>query len=119
MSWKRVQGVLCTAFEGGSNYWYCITEFVKPPKLTISFFENEVTRHLDYPVNQGGALLIRDHNDAESKTYRLDRAAICKGLRIMAEKYPRHYCDIRTDNDDATTGDVMLQCCLFGEIVFG
>ncbi len=27
--------------------------------------------------------------------------------------------DMLAENDDATTGDVFLQCALFGELVFG
>jgi hypothetical protein len=32
---------------------------------------------------------------------------------------PRHFADVLNENDDAGTGDVFLQCCLFGEIIFG
>ena len=52
-------------------------------------------------------------------TYTLDRAGIEKGLLIMKSVYPRHFGDAIAENDDATTGDVFLQCCLFGEVVFG
>lgn len=37
----------------------------------------------------------------------------------MPVKYPRHWADVLAENDDATTGDVFLQCCLFGECIFG
>jgi len=37
----------------------------------------------------------------------------------MAEKYPRHFHNFLEENDDAETGDVFIQCCLFGEIVYG
>jgi hypothetical protein len=37
----------------------------------------------------------------------------------MADKYPRHIADILSENDDATTGDVFLQLCLFGDVVYG
>ena len=50
---------------------------------------------------------------------RLDLNAIKKGLQIMAEKYPRHMGDFLNENDDADTGDVFLQCCLFGEAIYG
>jgi hypothetical protein len=45
-------------------------------------------------------------------------AAIKSGLKVMAEKYPHHWQDFVSENDDAITGDVFLQCCLFGEIVY-
>lgn len=51
--------------------------------------------------------------------YRLDLESVRKGMKLVAEKYPRHFADIMNDNHDATTGDVLLQCCLLGEIVYG
>jgi hypothetical protein len=40
-------------------------------------------------------------------------------LALMAEKEPRHFGDFMGENDDATTSDVFLQLCLFGEVVYG
>jgi hypothetical protein len=37
----------------------------------------------------------------------------------MVEKYPRHYADFKDGDEDASTGDVFLQCCIFGEVVYG
>jgi hypothetical protein len=54
----------------------------------------------------------------EEAPKRLDMAAIKNGLKVMAEKYPHHWQDFVSENDDAITGDVFLQCCLFGEIVY-
>lgn len=42
-----------------------------------------------------------------------------RGLQVMAEKYPRHFGNLISDNDDAETGDVLLQCSVLGEIVYG
>jgi hypothetical protein len=44
---------------------------------------------------------------------------MAKGLQVMAEKYPVHFNNFDSDNFDAETGDVFLQCSLFGEIVYG
>jgi hypothetical protein len=41
------------------------------------------------------------------------------GLQVLATKYPHHFADIVVDNSDCTTGDVLVQCALFGEIVYG
>ena len=37
----------------------------------------------------------------------------------MAETHPRHFADFLAGNEDATTGDVLLQLAVFGELVFG
>jgi hypothetical protein len=49
----------------------------------------------------------------------LDLGTIRNGLQVMADKYPNHWHDFINDNEDATTGDVFLQCCLYGEVIFG
>ena len=119
----RVSNLLCSAFEGGSNYWYCIKSFVTPPALEFRFDEDNKTifRHLDYPLNDGGALIIVDIEDDRGQSYKLDLESIQKGITIMSgdPKYAQHWADFIGENDDATTGDVFLQLCLFGEIVYG
>jgi len=53
------------------------------------------------------------------KLYRLNLAGIKKGLTVMAKKEPRHFADFLKEDYDETTGDVFLQCCLFGEVIYG
>jgi hypothetical protein len=119
ISLERISDLLCSAFEGGSNYWYVINEFVEPKALTFRTDKDQVYRHLDYPLNEGGALVVGDMEDEDSEDKRLDLEAIERGLKIMAEKYPRHMMDFINENEDADTGDVFLQCCLFGEAIYG
>lgn len=119
ISLDRISNLLCSAFEGGSNYWYQIQKFVQPKALTFRTDEDQVYRHLDYPLNDGGAVIVGDMEDEDSEPKRLDLKSIQKGLQIMAEKYPRHMGDFLNDNDDAETGDVFLQCCLFGDAIYG
>lgn len=114
---KRISDLLCCAFEGGSNYWYMIEKFNKPEKLEFRTDKDTVFPHLDYPLNAGGSLIITATGDKTRRT--LDLEACVRGLKIMAEKYPKHFADWVGENDDATTGDVYLQCCLFGEVVYG
>jgi len=73
-------------------------------------------------MNSNGSLTITTLEGDEFKgvkEWTLDLAAIRKGLQIMADKYPHHFRDAMAENDDAITGDVFLQCCLFDEIVYG
>ena len=108
-----VSAMLCSALEGGSNYWY-----------NIASVENrECAKYIgDVPIS-GGAIIIEDMEN-NNKQYRLDEAAIEKGLKtFLGLKYykgsmHRHvlYLLNRSSNMDATTGDIFLQCCLFGRI---
>jgi hypothetical protein len=119
---QRLSDLLCGAFEGGSNYWYRIDEFVKPENFDNSEEGDEKFRHLSYPCNKGGALIISDINeedDEEKETWTLNLESMAKGLKVMAKDYPRHMENFLAGNDDAETSDVYLQCCLFGEVIFG
>lgn len=117
-----ISSLLCSALEGGSNYWYEIDQFVKPETFTFLSDEGDnpqIFKHIDYPLNKGGAVIISVPEDEDGKTYTLDLQSIEKGLKIMAKDYPNHFNDFLNNNDDACTGDVFLQCCLFEEVIFG
>lgn len=116
---QRVSDLLCCAFEGGSNYWYVINRFIKPEKFDFRTDIDEIFRHLDYPLNVGGALIIGDKEDDEAEEKVLNLISIQKGLETMARLHQSHMRDFLDDNEDAITGDVFLQCCLFGEVIYG
>lgn len=137
---SQVANLLCSAFEGGSNYWYEITKFIEPPKrvwssdvasccdgdghITYTAFGTCAINYtwyspIDTPLNPGGALIIVSLEIDGAKSWRLDEAAIVKGLGIMAKDHPRHFGYVTSENADATTGDVFLQCCLFGKVIYG
>ncbi len=63
-------------------------------------------------------LKLEDFEDEKAR-HTLTLAKIKKGLTIMANKYPKHFASILQDNTDADTADVLLQCALLGEIVYG
>jgi hypothetical protein len=116
---ERIADLLICAFEGGSNYWYLIQSYKAPANYDRY---NSGTKRLDYPLNEGGALEISSTEDdeIEGKTrWTLDYDACVEGLQMMAKKYPWHFAAILDESDDADTGDVYLQCCLFGEVVYG
>lgn len=128
---ERIAEVLCGAVDPGYeaiHYWGMVCGKV-PPKVW-SFDERPVYptpeeaekninvhyRHY-YPLNDGGALVIKEF-DGEVK-HTLDLKAIKRGLRIMAKKYPEHFADLLAENDDNDTSDCLVQCSLFGEVIYG
>jgi hypothetical protein len=64
----------------------------------------------------------------ERRTYRLDRAAIERGLALFAagksihtdktKVVMHHFANWMNEEDDAETGDVFLQLCVFGEVKY-
>jgi hypothetical protein len=106
----RMRDMLIGALEGGSHYWCSIKDYVIPhagPEMS----------YVDYPLHDGGAIVIVDNDDG--KTYRVDREACVRGLRIMAEKYWDHFYDLVNETDDSNTADVFLQCAALGDVIYG
>lgn len=121
---KQVRSLLCSALEGGSNYWIAnIKRSLAPDESIANFREGgKYQEPNDYwhpdqiiPTVEGCYLLVTADDDKE---YRLGLAELKKGLQLMAEKQPNHWRDFITENDDAITGNVFLQMCLFGEVVY-
>ena len=116
---------LTSAFEGGSNYWIDSAEKTDRDKLT-----GKPVYLQDWPF-LGGALLIKVNEEPGTTkraphapgVWRLDHAALVEGAKVMAAlekgKGGHHWANVVHDDGDAETGDVFLQCCLFGEIIFG
>ena len=66
----------------------------------------------------GQIIKLEDFEDEKAR-YTLTLPKLKRGLTVMAKKFPRHFADFLTENDDADTADVLLQCALFGEVVYG
>jgi len=112
---EDVSSLLTSAFEGGSNYWYMIEKKVNAKADKAFEYACDI-------VLKGHGLVVSDACEAPKEEVRkavLDRTKCQIGLQIMAEKEPRHFGNIMTDECDAITGDVFLQCCLFGEVIYG
>jgi len=62
-------------------------------------------------------LKIRDIQ--ADKVYRLSLGGLKLGITEMATKFPKHFLDVMQDNCDAETGDVFIQCCVFGDLIYG
>lgn len=70
---------------------------------------------------KGGSVKIHNFEaeDNEPKYHNLTLAKIERGLEVMADKEASHFADIVSGNEDEITSDVLLQCSLFGETVYG
>ncbi len=123
---ETIRGLLCDAFEGGSDSWIKSARYELTDGLTYEDFCKNGSQQLsdDYwhplqlvPLTEGCAVIVKDNEDGLE--HRVDRASIHRGLQLMAEKYPDHFADVLSENDDANTGDIFLQLVCFGEVVFG
>jgi hypothetical protein len=74
--------------------------------------------HIERWFEGGNMLDVYNHYE-DDEPLQLSKQKLQRGLQLMSEKHPRHLVDIIEECDDATTGDVLLQLALFGEIVYG
>jgi len=116
----KIAELLCSAFEGGSGYWSEIGGYNVPKEVWLWGDGSNIFKYIQYPLSKGGAVIVLETGDGDvSKEHVLDLAAIKRGLQTMANKEPRHFANFLAGNGDADTGDVFLQCCLLGEVVYG
>lgn len=119
---KRVMDLIVGAFEGGSNYWYLITNY----EQSINPKERGTIPRCAFG---GGYIEFCDKDEYyehksrntinECQVWRLDEDAMKRGLALMVTKeYIHHFANFVQEKDDANTADIFLQLSLFGEIIY-
>ena len=132
--------LICTAFEGGSNYWVDHVELHgDTPEERKAWHQKHSQRYMkiDYThetsklshcmltstyryshqipfISTDGLKLCYDNGEVAL----LNFDAIVRGIFNMLGGR-RHKRDWLTGNWDAITADAFLQYCLFGEVVYG
>ena len=124
---SRVADLLEAGFDGGASYWIGEATLVAPEG---PIFDDGVTggrsKLVAYPLSEGGRVEIVTVDDVEDleegvtpeKKF-INRDLIHYALGIMSTRYPRHFATFMAENEDAETGDVLLQLAALGEIVYG
>lgn len=105
---ERIAYTLCAALGGGSTYW-C-------QRLDIPDYRGCGWAH--EALTYGVECTVHIHQD-ESVLIPDTAKAIVRALREMHKHYPRHYSDMVNENEDADTGDVLLQLMVFNEVIYG
>jgi len=115
---QQIKDLLCCGMEGGIGYWAVIVAY--EPEGVCDQDDVEFP-HLDVPFLDGGCIIMQVTDSGPDETPEslvLDREALQRGSQVMAEKYPRHMASLVNDNTDSETGDVFIQCCVLGEIIY-
>lgn len=123
---RRVAQLLCTALEGGvSASWFRVHRTVQAPlrerRRILDAERKDGGQYwptIDGPLI-GGRVIFTDIEDDARPKRTLSRETVRSGLRVMAERYGRHFGDFMAGREDAVTGDVFLQCALLGEVRYG
>lgn len=116
---KNLVGLLSVATYG--NGWPIVKAFKSDAEKGL--FEDCECREDKWAEGllHGKGIMVYDlYEDDESKEkHHLTIADVENGLKLMRDRYPRHYADLMTENDDLITGDVWLQLATFGELIYG
>lgn len=102
---QRLRDLLCSAVEGGSNYWAAFTDVTRTANL--DYLEVRVTEH-----EGSGAV-------PTTRVVTADDLAVGLGRAAMDPRLARHAAAFLGDDDDAETADVILQMTVFGDVVYG
>jgi hypothetical protein len=115
----QIVDLLCCGLEGGINYWATYSAgFIPTPEEMDKYVEGVYSGLPVYAVGHPEyKLVIRDIETNKEHTLTLERLRL--GLADMASKFPRHFMNLIQDDCDAETGDVFIQCCVFGDITYG
>lgn len=118
VDWSKITNAIIGAFEGGSTYWLRESEYVYTPEGVEG---NPLYAEEQFWAKGGKVKLSYDDPDDQEQraTKEVSLLEIKQGLRTMAEKDPRHFGDLVSENDDADTHDVFIQHVLFGEVIYG
>ncbi len=106
---------------GGIGYWCSLIDVEAPAAADLKLHIGpSVVPVVDYPLSQGGALLLHESEPSGAPgPRRIDRTAIERALRIMAAKYATTFARIVEGTHDARTGDILLQLAAFDRLVYG
>lgn len=124
VSREILENIFVTALEGGSNYWYHLSEDAvklirsvvskeKNPCLSTAILEAILDHNVEIPIN--------DAEDEEEILGVLSKKIIQERLQNLANSsdYWALERELAEDGMDAESSDVVFQHLVMGEIVFG
>jgi hypothetical protein len=122
ISTEVLEDIFVTALEGGSNYWYFLSEDAvkkireavpksEDPYLSTSILK-AILKGVDVPIN--------DAEDEDEVIGEISLKTMLARLQKLADSTNNSALINHIDgNGDADTADIILQYLAFGEIVYG
>ena len=110
---EDIDDIMCSALEGGINYWCCKAEV----------FGSYLGEWAHEQIARGGSLNL--HDAEEDEVYELTIEKFLKGIQLAVEgNYYADYewcngTEIDTCQVDACVADVIIQLALFDDIIYG
>ena len=124
IEFSKATDLIVGAFEGGSNCWInsinwgSLRDRHKESPWKHQKLGETYSEVMSWCCIHGKYFWVQVEDD-DRELYEITPAGIQRGVQTMADSFPRHFNDMVKENDDATTSDVLLQCILFNDIVYG
>lgn len=119
ISYDLFEGILVTALEGGSNYWYMLDlndVGVPPWKYAGESLSIKVAKMIWYDrIN----IRVLDKEEEGVLLGEVNIATIKTAFEKICSQYPETYLNLIQENYDADDADVFFQIATMGEITFG
>lgn len=117
---QRIADLMITAIEGGIGYWASAVKLVSAGGAEVK----EKPWYADptlYEDPDMSLVVVEDEASTAGASPRhvIGRKELLNGLAIMQAKYPAAFADFMTENEDAETADMWLQCAALGDVVYG
>lgn len=120
---EQRESMVITALEGGSNYWYLISDeswdLISTHKRTGRSFSESAWD----AIKAGETLEIWDVEAEEAEENKLLGRINIESIRIgekqMLKQSPSHMGNLLSGDWDAETADVWFQYCVLGSIIYG
>jgi hypothetical protein len=118
-----LDNIFITALEGGSNYWYYITdEQVQKVRQAVPKSSNPyiASAILEAVLEHNVEVEINDAEDEEEVIGLITRSTLIERLELLANSSHAWALDNELKEDgDATSSDVVFQYIALGEVVYG
>lgn len=124
---NKIQSAFISCFEGGFSPWLATSGPLGPALLFSTTPRQRDVVWWGSTNMFAGDYVFDVHfdleGDADEGAFRGGRAIwasdVKEGLEIMAAKYPKHFAAMIAGQGDAITGDVFVQCVIFGKVIYG
>jgi hypothetical protein len=117
---EQIADQLCTALEGGSNYWYMLGDVDRIYfDKSLTLVDNLVRSLLvdkEYELN---VYDIESDEDEPELLGKVTYKSIGNAFTLMGAHYPKQLANIISGDYDADDSDVWFQLATMGEVVFG
>ena len=121
LEYETFENIICTALEGGSNYWYMLGD-IKGCPLPDEMPDKAPSERIAYGLwhNKDARVDILDLEDEEELLGTLTYDSVRERMKIWGDKQLLSEINAMISGDfDAWTADTLFQVLVMGEVVFG